>query len=77
MGKSFETIKCPKCGRTLQPAGEVTIEGRGVLPMYQCDECLMRRQVFGESLELALTFCIGADGRAFDPAEPDGVLRLK
>jgi hypothetical protein len=38
-------------------------------PSYQCDECLQTVEMFGEKMEVALTFCIGPDGKPFDPAE--------
>ena len=46
---------CPKCGRTLQPSGELTVGGR-TLDVYQCDECLTRDDFAGEAFESALTF---------------------
>ena len=68
-------VPCPKCGRVLKPAGEVTVEHLGAaetLPVYQCDECLVKGRLFG--LDTALTFCVDGDGRAFNPADPDGPL---
>jgi hypothetical protein len=66
---------CPKCGRPLEPSGTVTTGDRE-LPVYQCDECLVMTTLFGEPVETALTFCVGPDGKPFDPATPDGRLLL-
>lgn len=60
-------MPCPKCGRLLVPSGELTI-GDAVLPVYQCDECLLTRDVMGRPFELALTFTLDANGRPADPA---------
>ena len=65
--------KCPKCGRNLLPSGEFTL-GAVTAPTYQCDECLRVVEFLGERMEVALTFCVDADGRAFDPADPDADL---
>ena len=74
------TVPCPKCGRPLAPAGEVTVRippcGEQTFPTYQCDECLRTVQMFGEPVEIALTFCVDEQGRPFDPAEPDGKLTI-
>ena len=70
-----QTLPCPKCGRRLQACGELTI-GAEVFACYQCDECLVTVEMFGERHEAALSFCVGADGKAFDPAAPDGKLAL-
>jgi hypothetical protein len=67
---NYKPFPCPKCGRLLQPAGEITFAGQ-TLPTYQCDECLVTKKIFGEPVEMALTFCIGADGKPFDPAEDE------
>jgi len=69
------TVPCPKCGRPLAPAGELTVGDR-IFPSYQCDECLMQVEMFGTRQEVALTFCVDAQGRPFDPATPDGKLPI-
>lgn len=69
------SVPCPKCGRPLQPSGTITTEG-GEFPVYQCDECLVQTELFGERVEAALTFCVGEDGQPFDPASPDGKLHF-
>ena len=67
------TFPCPKCGRTLQRSGEVEIEG-AAFPVFQCDECIVEAEMFGEPFEAALTFAVDADGNPFDPATEDGEL---
>jgi hypothetical protein len=49
----------------------VSVDDGPELPVYQCDECLVTREVLGVPLETALTFCVDENGRAFDPAAPD------
>jgi hypothetical protein len=66
---------CPKCGRSLLPAGELTVGDR-TFPTYQCDECVVSREVLGLTMDVALTFCVNEHGQAFDPAGPDGSLLL-
>ena len=66
---------CPKCGRSLRPSGELSVDGVAV-PTYQCDECLVEVDFLGERTEQALTFAVDAHGRVFDPADPDGELRF-
>lgn len=72
------TTPCPKCNRLLRASGEVTVEdadgGEATLAVYQCDECLMRVELFGEVEEAALTFALDRQGRPVDPAEPERVL---
>jgi uncharacterized Zn finger protein len=70
-----QPFPCPKCGRTLQPSGEITDETGDTMLTYQCDECVKVVDVFGTPMELHLTFAV-RDGQAIDPAEPDGVLRF-
>jgi hypothetical protein len=54
----------------------VTCEGEE-MAVYQCDECIAPISLgAGETIDGALTFCIGKDGRPFDPASPDGKLQL-
>lgn len=69
------TFACPKCGRRLEESGEIAWEGRAC-PVFQCDECLVRATMFGEPFEVALTFAVDEEGRAFDPASGDGSLDL-
>ena len=64
----YPKVPCPKCSRQLAPAGVITFEDREI-PTYQCDECLRTVEMFGEPVEIALTFCVDADGKPFDPAD--------
>jgi hypothetical protein len=64
----YPPVPCPKCNRLLQPAGVITFQGRR-FPSYQCDECLKTVEMFGETIEIALTFCVGQDGNPFDPGD--------
>jgi hypothetical protein len=48
------------------------------LPVFSCDDCIVRKAVFGpgtEEFEMAYTFCVDSAGRSFDPVddlfEPD------
>jgi hypothetical protein len=65
----MKTVPCPKCGRSLAPAGELTVLD-STFPVYTCDECVFRGDFLGQPLDmdLPLTFCINSAGRPFDPA---------
>jgi len=71
----IDTFPCPKCGRKLPKSGEATVAGQS-FPVFQCDECLAQVEMFGEPVEVALTFAVGRDGKPFDPATPDGSLPI-
>ncbi|HEX8913857.1 MAG TPA: hypothetical protein VF796_16025 [Humisphaera sp.] len=71
----FPRHPCPKCRRSLAPSGVATVDG-AELPVYQCDECLVAVDFLGMREEQALTFAVTPDGRAVDPAEPDGEIRF-
>jgi hypothetical protein len=64
---------CPRCGRELEATGDLGGDG-GDLPVYQCDACYVAVDLFGEPFVGSLTFCVGPDGRPFDPASPSGEL---
>jgi hypothetical protein len=64
------SFPCPKCTRKLFPSGTIHFQGQELLT-YQCDECISQVEMFGEAMELPLTFCVDAQGRAFDPASND------
>ena len=61
---------CPKCGRVLEPSGEVSLSGGATFPVFQCDDCVVEVTFLGETTLVALTFAIGPDGKPFDPASP-------
>jgi hypothetical protein len=62
------TVPCPKCKRPVQPAGIITFQGKDI-PSYQCDECVKKVEMFGEVVEVALTFCLDKKGNPFDPGD--------
>lgn len=66
-------VPCPRCGRQLEQTGTVTCEGDET-PVYQCDDCIVRVNFGGKTMDGNLTFCLDKQGRPFDPASPDGSL---
>lgn len=70
-----KSFPCPKCQRILQPEGVIEAFGEKWLS-YQCPECIACVDFMGEKMELPLSFCIGKDGKPFDPATPDGSLPI-
>lgn len=50
--------------------------GGSAAPVYSCPECVTRTTFLGERMELPLTFLIGPDGKACEPANPDGEIDL-
>lgn len=54
---------CPKCSRQLKPCGQL-----GDVPVFQCPECLVDVELFGDREQVALTFVVRPDGVAIDPA---------
>ena len=72
---SMEFFNCPKCNRTLSKSGEAVV-GQEVLPIFQCDECLVHADIMGVVIEVALTFAVDRSGHAFDPATTDGKLPI-
>jgi hypothetical protein len=71
----IDSFPCPRCNRTLLRSGEVEIEGTE-FPVFQCDECLVQADMFGEPFEVAFTFAVDAEGKPFDPATDSGELPL-
>jgi hypothetical protein len=59
----------------LSASGVVTM-GEQTLPTFQCDVCKMNVEFMGERMELPVTFLVDENGQPFDPASPDGRLRL-
>lgn len=66
-------VACPGCGREVRRSGVVSGDA-GPLDVYQCDQCRAEVDMFGVKVEVALTFAVDEEGRAFDPASPDGEL---
>jgi hypothetical protein len=75
----IDVYHCPKCSRLLQCEGVVSFLGEE-LPVFQCEDCIVKRAIFGpgtDEFEVAYTFCVDSAGRCFEPAEdfgdePDG-----
>ena len=62
---------CPKCGRMLPQTGEVQTDGGSPRPVYECPECVVEGELFGEKFEGALTFWLDEDGKPqYPPASP-------
>jgi len=55
----------------LTQSGEITETDTETLPVFQCDHCIVTRDIMGAPFEVALTFCLDEKGRPFDPASPD------
>ena len=67
----IDTYHCPKCALLLKCEGVISIGGLE-LPVFQCEECIVKKAIFGpgsEEFELAYTFCVDSAGRCFDPAD--------
>jgi hypothetical protein len=70
----IDVYHCPRCSRLLKREGVVSIGGYE-LPVFQCDDCIVKRAVFGpgtEEFDMAYTFCVDSAGRCFDPTEDLG-----
>ena len=42
------------------------------LPVFSCEDCIVRKAVFApgtDEIEMAYTFCVDSAGRCFDPTE--------
>ena len=65
-----ESYRCPRCSRPIVASGSLVVAGESA-SVYQCDECLVTTEMFGESVEVAYTFAVDARGRVFDPAAED------
>ena len=73
--KSYPSFPCPKCRRSLDACGEVSLDAGPALPVYQCDDCVTPAEPGELQVEGALTFIV-KDGRAFDPTDPNEPLNL-
>ena len=71
----YARIACPKCGRRLPAAGELSLAHIAVA-VYSCPECLTHATFAGEEVELPLTFILGPGGRPFDLAHPGAAIDL-
>jgi hypothetical protein len=61
------TWHCPKCGKSLEAEGAITVDG-AECPVFQCDACVVSVEMFGERFDGAFTFAVAPGGRPFDPA---------
>lgn len=69
--KLLEEFTCAGgCGAILERCGIVTYKGK-TAPVFQCETCKKTVEMFGENVEVALTFLVDQDGKAIDPAEAD------
>lgn len=59
------TFPCPRCSAPLEAAGELDFEGQ-TYPVYQCDACIVPRELFGVVEPLPMTFYV-KDGVARNP----------
>ena len=67
----IDVYHCPKCSRLLKCEGVASIGGYE-LPVFQCEDCIVMKTIFGpgtEAFEVAYTFCVDSAGRCFDPSE--------
>lgn len=65
-----EKWSCPKCGAEIESSGVLVANGEEC-SVFQCDTCTVVKPVFGEPFEVALTFAVNADGKAFDPVDDE------
>lgn len=64
----IETYHCPTCSALLERSGSVAVNGEE-FPVFQCDTCTKMVEMFGEQVEVAVTFLVNGKGEAFDPAD--------
>jgi hypothetical protein len=67
----IDVYHCPKCSRLLKCEGVVSVL-REELPVFQCEDCVVKKAIFGpgtEEFEMAYTFCVDLAGRCFDPTD--------
>jgi hypothetical protein len=50
----------------LEQSGEVTVAGV-TFPVYQCERCTIKTEMFGEPVEVAVTFAVDQQGRSSWP----------
>jgi hypothetical protein len=70
----IDVYHCPKCARLLKCEGVFSFLGEE-LPVFQCEDCIVMKPVFGpgtDEFEMAYTFCVDSAGRCFEPAEDLG-----
>ncbi len=57
----------------LPKSGEVEVAGQ-TYPVFQCDDCIVKVEMYGQPFEVALTFAVDGAGTPFDPAYPGDAL---
>jgi hypothetical protein len=62
--------KCPLCKSELQSSG-VIVANDQECSVFQCDDCVVVKPVFGEPFDVALTFAVNDAGEAFDPVDDE------
>jgi hypothetical protein len=67
MTSAPDQVPCLECGRLLVASG-IVHDDDGSYRVFQCDHCLVQTDLFGESIEVALTFAMNDQGQIFDPA---------
>ena len=70
----IDVYHCPKCSRLLKSEGVISI-CREELPLFQCEDCIVKRAIFGpgtKEYEMAYTFYVDSAGRSVDPTEHMG-----
>jgi hypothetical protein len=70
----IDVYHCPRCSRLLKCEGVIAVDGEE-LPVFSCDDCVVKRTVFGpgtEPFDVAYTFCVDSAGRCFEPIDEMG-----
>lgn len=65
----YQPFPCPKCSAPLEASGELDFEGR-TYAVYQCDACLVPRELFGQVSPMPMTFYV-KDGVARHPDDDE------
>lgn len=68
--KKISVWHCPRCGVELHASGSIEQDGE-VMPVFQCDACVVSKEIFGEPFDVALTFAVNAAGQPVDPADDE------
>lgn len=62
---------CPRCSAELESSGVLTI-GPIEMPVFQCETCLVSRELFGPGsgeIEMAFTFAVNSLGQPVSPGD--------
>lgn len=66
----IDTYHCPKCSRPLEASGVASLDGVDY-PVFQCDDCIVEVEAFGDKFSVNFTFAVDAAGAWFDPTRSD------